>query len=127
MKSGPRPIPPEKPCESPECAAAEQLRRVVEAVETYGDRGTIIAVRAALQAAETWSGQRTPEVEEYARQVAADYGLDDVQTPQQPLAAELESACGSCGYPLTGDSGYTGAAAYHRECARTVYGERFSE
>lgn len=33
--------------------------------------------------------------------------------------------CGYCGEPLIGQTGYTGAPAYHRECAQGVYGIEF--
>lgn len=33
--------------------------------------------------------------------------------------------CGYCGAPLSGTSGYTGAGAYHYDCAAQVYGADF--
>jgi hypothetical protein len=30
--------------------------------------------------------------------------------------------CGECGKPLTSERGWPGDAAYHRDCARLVYG-----
>jgi hypothetical protein len=38
-----------------------------------------------------------------------------------------DPGCGSCGHSLGGDRGYTGAAAYHRRCAREVYGDTYRE
>ena len=36
-------------------------------------------------------------------------------------------ACGNCGYVHAPTTGYTGAATYHRHCARLVYGDEYQE
>lgn len=46
-----------------------------------------------------------------------------VTTDWSPVTPE---DCRSCGHPLTGETGYTGAPAYHEACARKVYGDQFS-
>jgi hypothetical protein len=38
-----------------------------------------------------------------------------------------DPGCGHCGRPRGGDHGYTGDAAYHRRCAREVYGDTYQE
>lgn len=92
--------------------ALERVRAYLDALPTLYDERDPMPQGLCIDTATDWTAGVSKELT-YADLVA--------------LVEGMPASCGDCGHPLTGEAGYTGSVAYHRECARAVYGDEFVE